>query len=90
MDFFANLKILYFVLSPLAKAVLSLEACFTTLEDCYLGLAKIGAAIKKLPLQQYLSFKQDFFDIINSHLEEYDNDLYILSYFLLSQFRGII
>ncbi|CAG8750345.1 1083_t:CDS:2, partial [Funneliformis mosseae] len=56
--------------------------------DCYLGLAKISAAIKKLPLQQYSSFKQDCFDIINSRLEEYDDDLYILSYFLLPQFRG--
>ncbi|CAG8727677.1 4038_t:CDS:1, partial [Funneliformis caledonium] len=48
------------------KAVLLLEACSTTLGDYYLGLAKINADIKKLPLQQYSSFKQDCFDIINS------------------------
>ncbi|CAG8746604.1 9986_t:CDS:1, partial [Funneliformis caledonium] len=48
------------------KTVLLLKAYFTTLGDYYLGLAKIGVIIKKLPLQQYLSFKQDCFDIINN------------------------
>ena len=44
-NFFSDLKILAFVLNPLRKAILSLEARTATLADCYLNIAKLEAAI---------------------------------------------
>ncbi|CAG8762705.1 12216_t:CDS:2, partial [Gigaspora rosea] len=85
--FFNNLKILNFVLLPLKKSILLLESNCATLGDCYLSLAKSAAAIKKLPIYQQAEFRRYCFNIINKRFKEFDDDLYLLGYFLTPNFR---
>ncbi|CAG8529108.1 8222_t:CDS:2 [Cetraspora pellucida] len=85
--FFIHLKVLNFVLFPLKKSILLLESQNATLGDCYLSLAKTNATIKKLPIQKYSEFRQYCFNILNKRFEEFDDDLYILGYFLMPNFR---
>ena len=47
--FFDDVCALAFTLHPIKKAILVLESQSCTLADCFLGLAQLGAAIKKLP-----------------------------------------
>ncbi|GBC23933.2 ribonuclease H-like domain-containing protein [Rhizophagus irregularis DAOM 181602=DAOM 197198] len=56
-NFFNELKVLGFILNPLCKAVLALERREVDLSDCYLELAQISLAIKKLPRQVYSEFQ---------------------------------
>ncbi|CAG8562467.1 20948_t:CDS:2 [Dentiscutata erythropus] len=60
----------------------------TTLGDCFLSLAKTSATIKKLLIQQYAKFRQYCINILNKRFEEFDNDLYLLGYFLMPNFRS--
>ncbi len=46
--FFNQYRILAFTLHPLKKSIATLESQTCTLADCYLSLARLGAAIKKL------------------------------------------
>ena len=55
-NFFSDLRILSFVLDPLRKVVLALESRSATLGDCFLGLIRLSAVLKKLPR----TFNQDF------------------------------
>ena len=48
-NFFSDLKILSFVLNPLCDMILSLEKRTANLSNCYIGLAHITTAMKKLP-----------------------------------------
>ena len=89
-EFFIHLKILYFVLFPLKKAVLILEGRNTTLGDCYVSLAKTAAAIKKLPSRQCIQFQTRCIEILNTRFDEFNDDLYLLCYFLTPNFRGKI
>ena len=89
-DFFIHLKILYFVFLPLKKAVLTLESRNTTLGDCFVSLAKTAAAIKKLPLHQNIQFRSYCIETLNNRFNEFDDDLYLLCYFLMPNFRGNI
>ena len=73
---------------PLKKAVLVLEGRYTTLGDCFVGLAKIAAAIKKLPSRQYVQFRTSCIEILNTRFDEFDDDLYLLAYFFMPNFRG--
>uniref|UniRef100_U9SKH6 HAT C-terminal dimerisation domain-containing protein n=1 Tax=Rhizophagus irregularis (strain DAOM 181602 / DAOM 197198 / MUCL 43194) TaxID=747089 RepID=U9SKH6_RHIID len=78
-NFFNELKVLGFVLNPLCKAVLALERREADLSDCYLELARISLAIKKLPRQFYSEFPQKLgMDLAKartfcSHLLKYKN-----------------
>ena len=47
-NFFSDLKILAFVLNPLRKTILSLEAQTATLADCFLSIARLELALKNL------------------------------------------
>lgn len=70
------------------KAVLTLEGRNTTLGDCFVSLAKSAAAIKKLPSRQYTQFRTYCIDTLNARFDEFDDDLYLLCYFLTPNFRG--
>jgi hypothetical protein len=72
----------------LKKAVLTLEGRYTTLGDCFVSLAKTAAAIKKLPLRQYSQFRTYCIEALNARFNEFDDDLYLLCYFLTPNFRG--
>ncbi len=63
--FFDQCRILAFTLHPLKKSIATLESQTCTLADCYLGLAWLGAAIKKLPKNNHQTFWYDCITIFN-------------------------
>ncbi|CAG8789362.1 26220_t:CDS:2, partial [Gigaspora rosea] len=58
-----------------------------TLGDCFLSLAKTSATIKKLPIHQYSEFRNYCYNVLNKQFKEFDDDLYILGYFLTPNYR---
>jgi hypothetical protein len=87
-NFFNELKVLAFVLNPLCKIILELERRTADLSDCYLGLARISYAIKRLPQQFNSEFRNYCIEKINERFEEFDDDNYLLTFFLNPSFRG--
>jgi hypothetical protein len=85
-SFFNELKVLAFVLNPLCKAVLALERREANLGDCYFELACISAAIKILP-QFNLDFRNYCIEKINTRFNEFDDDNYLMAFFLNPQFE---
>lgn len=67
---------------------MTLEGHHATLGDCFVGLAKTAAAIKKLPSRRYVQFQTHCIEILNTRFDEFDDDLYLLCYFLIPNFRG--
>ena len=88
-NFFSDLRILAFVLEPLRKAVLALEARSATLADCFFSLARLAAMLNKLPKTFNPGFCNHCIKVINKHCNEFDNDKYITYFFLDSHFRSI-
>ena|ERR1051325_1253694 len=88
-NFFSDLKILAFILNPLRKAILSLEARTATLADCYLNMAKLGAALKNLPRSFNRDFRNHCHIVMHKRFEEFDDDRYLLCFFLHPLYRGI-
>ena len=86
-NFFNDLKILEFILHPISNTITSLERREAYLSDCYLGLAHIAASIKKLPRNFDQQFKGHCLAMINKRLEEFDDDYYLLAFFLNPYFR---
>ena len=80
-DFFSNLKVLAFVLDPLRKAVVSLESRKATLSDCFLNLARLAAALKKLPRSFNTAFQNHCVRVINQKYNEFDEDIYLTCFF---------
>lgn len=88
-NFFSDLEILAFVLNPIRKAVLSLESRTATLGDCYLHLILLGAALKKLPRSFNQDFRNHCYMVMNNRFEEFEDDKYLLCFFLHPHYRGI-
>lgn len=88
-NFFDDLKILAFVLSPIRETVLALEGKKATLGDCFFYMVRLGAAIKKLPRRYNISFYNHCVLKMNTRFKEFDDDKYLLGFFLSPQFRGI-
>jgi len=86
--FFSDLRVLAFVLDPLRKAVLSLESRKATLADCFLSLARLAAALKRLPSSFSPTFRNHCINVINKRHDEFDDDIYITSFFLDPRFRA--
>src|SRR4051794_22144704 len=86
--FFDNCRALAFALHPLKKSIATLESQTCTLADCYLNLARLGAAIKKLPRNNHQRFRQDCIKIFNRRFSEFDDDVYLLSFFLYPGISG--
>jgi hypothetical protein len=86
-NFFADLRILSFILDPLKKMILNLESRSATLGDCFLGLVRLAAVLKKLPTSFNPSFRSHCVKIINERLEEFNDDRYITCFFLNPRFR---
>jgi hypothetical protein len=86
--FFNELKILGFVLKPLCDTILSLERRTANLSDCYVGLARIAMVMKKLPRNFNSEFRNHCIAMINKRFNEFDDDNYLLTFFLHPRFRG--
>ena len=87
-NFFSDLRILAFVLEPLRKAVLALEARSATLADCFLSLARLATVLNKLPESFNPSFHNHCAKVINGRCNEFDDDKYITCFFLDPRFRS--
>ena len=66
--FFSNIRILAFILEPLRKAVLALEARAATLANCFLSLVRLAAVLNKLPRSFNSSFHNHCVKVINERL----------------------
>lgn len=88
-NFFDDLKVLAFVLDPIRETVLALEGKKVTLGDCYFHLARLGATIKKFPRRDNLSFYNHCISKMNARFEEFNDDKYLLCFFLNPHFRSM-
>ena len=86
-NFFSDLRILSFVLDPLRKVVLALESRSATLGDCFLGLIRLSAVLKKLPRTFNQDFRNHCFNTMNKRFKEFDDDKYLTCFFLDPRFR---
>jgi hypothetical protein len=87
-NFFSDLRILSFVLEPLRKAVLALESRSVTLGDCFLGLVRLSAVLKKLPKTFNQNFRNHCISVMNERFSEFDDDKYLTCFFLDPRFRS--
>ena len=87
-NFFSDIRILAFVLEPLRKAVLALEARAATLADCFLSLVRLAAVLNKLPRSFNPGFRNHCVKVINERFNEFDDDKYITCFFLDPRFRS--
>jgi hypothetical protein len=81
------LKVLAFILKPLRDTVLLLKRSSANLSDYYLGMACIADSMKKLPRNFNQEFKNYCILMINKRFEEFDDDNYLLAFFLHLCFR---
>ncbi|CAG8818330.1 17013_t:CDS:1, partial [Gigaspora margarita] len=72
--FFDDLNDLVFILYLIKIAILTLESRDCSLADCFIGLACLGAAIRRLPENDYHNFCQQAIAIYNRRFAEFDND----------------
>ena len=77
-----------FVLFPIKLAISTLESQNCSLADCFIGLTRLGAAIKKLPENDHRTFRQQAIAIFNKRFTEFDDDAYILCFFLHPGYNG--
>jgi hypothetical protein len=86
--FFDDLLALAFILHPIKLAISTLESQDCSLSDCFIGLVRLGAAIKKLPKNDHHTFRQQAIAIFNKRFAEFDDDAYILCFFLHPRYDG--
>ena len=85
-NFFDDLKILAFVLNPIWKTVLTLKERKVTLGNSFFHLVQLNAAIKKLPRKDNISFYNYCIIKINKQFQEFNDDKYLLCFFLNPNF----
>ena len=86
--FFDDLKALAFILRPIKMAISTLESQNCSLADCFIGLVCLGAAIKKLPENDHRTFRQQAIAIFNNRFAEFDDNAYVLCFFLHPGYDG--
>ena len=63
-------------------AISTLESRDCSLADCFVSLVRLGTAIKRLPENDYRNFRRQAIAIYNRRFAEFDDDAYILCFFL--------
>ncbi|CAB4444994.1 unnamed protein product [Rhizophagus irregularis] len=76
------------ILKPIKEAILMLERTYTTLADCYLYLLRIATFFKQMPMNDYRSLKNSCIKAFNERYKEFDEDIYLLAFFLHPQYKG--
>ena len=79
---------LAFTLRPVKQSIAALESQSCTLADCFLGLAKLGAAIKKLSNDNHRTFRQQCISIFNCRYAKFADPIYLLCFFLHPSYPG--
>ncbi|GET04043.1 ribonuclease H-like domain-containing protein [Rhizophagus clarus] len=72
----------------LQHAILMLERTYTTLADCYLYLFRIATFFKQMLMNDYRSLKNSCIKAFNERYKEFDEDIYLLAFFLHPQYKG--
>ncbi|CAG8672542.1 15247_t:CDS:2 [Cetraspora pellucida] len=86
--FFDDLNALAFVLYPIKIAISTLESRDCSLANCFIGLVYLRVAIRRLPENDYHNFRQQAIAIYNRRFTEFDDDAYILCFFLHSGYTA--
>ncbi|GES85567.1 ribonuclease H-like domain-containing protein [Rhizophagus clarus] len=86
--FFDDVRVISEILKPIKKAILMLERTYTTLADCYLYLLRIATFFKQMPMNDYRSLKNSCIKAFNERYKEFDEDIYLLAFFLHPQYKG--
>ena len=66
---------------------MALESRSATLGDCFLGLIRLSAVLKKLPRTFNQDFRNHCFKVMNDRFNEFDDDKYLTCFFLDPRFR---
>jgi len=82
------LNALAFIFYPIKLTISILESQNCSLVDCFISLAYLGAAIKKLPMNDHRIFRQQAIAIFNKRFAEFDDNTYILCFFLHPEYSG--
>ncbi|GES75999.1 ribonuclease H-like domain-containing protein [Rhizophagus clarus] len=86
--FFDDVRVISEILKPIKEAILMLERTYTTLADCYLYLLRIATFFKQMPVNDYRSLKNSCIKAFNERYKEFDEDIYLLAFFLHPQYKG--
>ncbi|CAG8854993.1 35711_t:CDS:2, partial [Gigaspora margarita] len=78
-----------FVLRPIKLAISTLKSQDCSLADCFIDLVCLGAAIKRLLENDHRNFCQQAIAIFNRRFAEFDNNAYILCFFLHSGYTDV-
>ncbi|CAB5164801.1 unnamed protein product [Rhizophagus irregularis] len=87
--FFDDMRVLSDILKPIKESILVLEGTKTNLADCYLQLLKMAANVKSMPIDDYKTLKNSCIRIFNRRFAEYDEDIYLLAFFLHPYYKGL-
>ncbi|CAB4411425.1 unnamed protein product [Rhizophagus irregularis] len=86
--FFDDIHVISDILKPIKEAILMLERTYITLADCYLYLLRIATFFKQMPMNDYRSLKNSCIKAFNKRYKEFDEDIYLLAFFLHPQYKG--
>ena len=53
-----------------------------------MAMVKIAAAINNLSTNHNIGFRNRLFELFNKRYEQFDDDLYLLAYFLHPKYKG--
>jgi hypothetical protein len=87
-EFYQHCKVVADILKPIRDAILEVEGRNSNLADCFMTMIKIAVAINNLSINHNISFRNQLFELFNRRYEQFDDDLYLLAYFLHPKYRG--
>ncbi|PKC53168.1 hypothetical protein RhiirA1_479859 [Rhizophagus irregularis] len=85
--YFDDVHVISDILKLIKEAILMLERTYTTLADCYLYLLRIATFFKQMPMNDYRSLKNSCIKAFNERYKEFDEDIYLLAFFLHPQYK---
>lgn len=88
--FFDDLHALSFTLHPIKKSIATLESQTCSLSDCFIGLVQLGAAIKNLSDADHHDFRRQSIAVFNKRFAEFNDDTYLVCFFLHPSYKGIL
>jgi len=75
------------ILNPIKKSIKVLEYRNTTLTDCFIQLINLLGAIEQLSGLTNNQFQKECLLILNKRWNQFDFDLYLLTYFFHPKYR---
>ncbi|GBB92451.1 hypothetical protein RclHR1_20050001 [Rhizophagus clarus] len=85
-EFFSMGQTVARIMEPIKDCILKLEARTATLADYYIQMLKLAATINRIPSSNTL--RSAIIGIYNHRYQEFDYEVYLLSYYLYPSYRG--